>query len=285
MSTSLDYSRSLGIYSYLGNIGVLVLIFSVIGAVFALKNHRRNDNLVLVWIMAMIILSNAYLLGVNVITYRVLIYLLIPLSILGGYGLKISCSKIKEYQESGKYPRFSSPNIRAGFLVVILAICMLGAVLTVNDPDIAVYSAKNEFGKVQIAPPSDSEMDLANWFRENGNQSRSVVISNQFTGMFLATEAGMPLSYGFAHYALKNHTDTPLLRLKEINVGYLVYDKNLVLPAEDKDNPIYMRSINSEFFSLYYFSKNITQNFSQIKPDYATKVYENDDFIVCTIDY
>ncbi|AIS32110.1 MAG: hypothetical protein PHY53_02335 [Methanobacterium formicicum] len=285
MSTSLDYSRSLGIYSYLGNIGALVLIFSVIGAVFALKNHRRKDNLILVWIMVMIILSNAYLLGVNVITYRVLIYLLIPLSILGGYGIKISCCKIKEYQESGKYPRFSSPNIRAGFLVVILAISMLSAVLTVTDPDIAVYSAKNEFGKVQIAPPSDSEVDLANWFRENGNQSRSVVISNQFTGMFLATEAGMPLNYGFAHYALKNHTDTPLLRLKEINVGYLVYDKNLVLPAEDKDNPIYMRSINSEFFSLYYFSKNITQNFSQIKPDYATKVYENDDFIVCTIDY
>ncbi|WP_300426710.1 hypothetical protein [Methanobacterium sp.] len=285
ISTSLNYTRSLGIYSYLGHIGILVIIFSVLGAGFALKNHHRKDNMIIVWIMTMIILSNAYLFGINVITYRVLIYLLIPLSILGGYGIKISCCKLQKFNEKKKYLQFSSTNIMVGFLVVILAISTLSALLTVTDSNIAVYSVKNEFGKVQIAPPSNSEVDLANWFRENGNHSRSVVISNQFTGMFLATEAGMPLNYGFAHYALKNQTDTQLLRLKELNVGYLVYDKNLVLPVEDKNNPIYMRSIYSEFFSLYYFSKNITQNFLEIKPDYATKVYENDEFIVCTINY
>jgi hypothetical protein len=279
MSTSLPSNRPLGIYSYLGNLGILVLIFSIIGAIASVKMHRRKDNVILVWIIAMILLSNAYWFGVNVISYRVLIYLLIPLSILGGYGIHITCQKLKNYK------RFSSKNVRITFLVTIITISMLSAVLTVSNPDIAVFSAKNEFGKVQIAPPSDSEVDLANWFQENGNKSRSLVISNQFTGMFLASKAGMPMNYGFEHYSLKNHTDTPLLRLKEINVGYLVYDKNLVLPSEDKDKPIYIRSINSEFFSLYYFSQNITNNFDDIKPDYATKVYENEDFIVCRIDY
>lgn len=279
MSTSLPFNRSLGIYSYLGNLGILVLTFSVIGAITAIKRHQRKDNVILVWIIAMILLSNAYWFGVNVISYRVLIYLLIPLSILGGYGISIICGKLKNYK------RFSSKKVRITFLVTIIIISILSAVLTVNDPNIAVFNAKNEFGSVQIAPPSDSEVDLANWFQENGNKSRSIVISNQFTGMFLASKAGMPMSYGFEHYSLKNHTDTPLLRLKEINVGYLVYDKNLVLPSEDKDKPIYIRSINSEFFSLYYFSQNITNHFDDIKPDYATKVYENKDFIVCRIDY
>jgi hypothetical protein len=279
MSTSLPTNRPLGIYSYLGNLGIMVLVFAIIGGLFAVKRHQRKDYVIMSWIISMIFLSNAYWFGVNVISYRVLIYLLIPLSILGGYGIHITYNKLKENRH------FSSKNMLTTFFVIILALPMLSAVLTVTDLDIAVYNAKNEFGTVQIAPPSDSEIDLANWFNENGNKSRSLVISNQFTGMFLVSKAGMPMNYGFEHYSLKNHTDTSLLRLKEINVGYLVYDKNLVLPSEDKNIPIYIRSINSEFFSLYYFSKNITTHFDEIKPDYATKVYENDNFIVCTIDY
>jgi hypothetical protein len=47
---------------------------------------------------------------------------------------------------------------------------MVTSVLTVTDPDISVFSVKNEFGNVQIAPPSDAEVDLANWFNENGNK-------------------------------------------------------------------------------------------------------------------
>jgi len=277
MSTSLPVNRPLGIYSYLGNLGILVLIFSIIGAIAAVKRHHRKDNVILVWIIAMILLSNAYWFGVNVISYRVLIYLLIPLSILGGYGIHIACHQLKNYK------RFSSKNVRTTFLVAILIFSMLSAVLTVSDPDIAVFSAKNEFGSVHIAPPSDSEVDLANWFQENGNTSRSLVISNQFTGMFLASEAGMPMNYGFEFYSIKNYPNMTVSKVKEEGVGYLVYDKNLVFPSEDKW--IYIRSVNSEFFPLYYFSQNITTHFDDIKPDYATKVYENEDFIVCRVDY
>lgn len=279
ISTSLPANRPLGIYSYLGNLGIMVLVFAIIGGLCGLKRRLRKDWVIMSWIISMIFLSNAYWFGVNVISYRVLIYLLIPLSILGGYGINITYHKIKENQ------RFASKKVITTFFVIIFALPLLSAALTVTDPDIAEYNAKNEFGTVQIAPPSNSEVDLANWFNENGNKSRSLVISNQFTGMFLVSKANMPMNYGFEHYSLKNHTDTPLLRLKEINVGYLVYDKNLVLPSEDENKSLYIRSVNSEFFSLYYFSQNISTHFNEIKPDYATKVYENDDFIVCTIDY
>jgi hypothetical protein len=102
MNTSLTFNRPLGIYSYLGNLGIMVLVFATIGGVFALKRHQQKDNVILAWIIAMILLSNAYWFGINVITYRVLIYLLIPLSILGGYGIHITCQKLKNY------PRFSS---------------------------------------------------------------------------------------------------------------------------------------------------------------------------------
>ena len=277
MSTSLPFNRSLGLYSYLENLGALVLIFSVIGAIAAIKRHQEKDNVILVWIIAMILLSNAYWFGVNVISYRVLIYLLIPLSILGGYGIHITYHKIKNYQP------LSSKKVQTIFLAAILVISMLSAVMTVSDPDISVFSVKNEFGKVQIAPPSDSEVDLANWFQENGNKSRSLVISNQFTGMFLGSKVGMPMNYGFEFYATKTYPNMTLSQVKDQKIGYLVYDKRLVVPNED--SWLRVMSIQSEFFPLYYFSQNITTNFDRIKPDYATKVYENQDFIVCRVDY
>lgn len=278
MSTSLTSNRPLGLWSYMGNLGILVLIFSIIGAIFAVKRHKRKDNVLIVWIIAMILLSNAYWFGVNVISYRVLIYLLIPLSILGGLGIHTTCQKLKEYK------RFSSKNVRTTFLVIICVLSLLNGVLTVSDPDISIFSAKNEFGNVQIAPPSNSEVELANWFQENGNKSRSLVTNNQFTGMFLASKAGMPMNYGFEYYYYRNIPYLNLTKVKDQGIGYIVYDKNLVLPKEEKT--MYVCSINSEFFPLYYFSQNITNNFDDdIKPDFTTKVYENNDFIVCRVDY
>jgi 4-amino-4-deoxy-L-arabinose transferase-like glycosyltransferase len=278
MSTSLISSRPMSAWSYLGNLGILVLIFSIIGAVFAVKRHQRKDNVLLVWIIAMILLSNAYWFGVNVISYRVLIYLLIPLCILGGYGIHCACHKLKEH------PRFSSKKVRTTFLVIVCVFSLIIGVLTVTDPDISIFNAKNEFGNVQIAPPSNSEVELANWFQENGNTSRSLVTNNQFTGMFLASKAGMPMNYGFEYYSLKDIPYLNISKVKDQGIGYIVYDKNLVLPKEE--NKMYIVSIASEFFPLYYFSQNITKNFDdKIKPDFTTKVYENKDFIVCKVDY
>jgi hypothetical protein len=107
LSTSLPINRSLGLFSYLGNLGILVLIFSLIGGISILKKIQmkefmRKDLVILVWILSMFLLSNAYWFGINVISYRVLIYLLIPLSILGGYGINVIYQKLKNNE------RFSS---------------------------------------------------------------------------------------------------------------------------------------------------------------------------------
>ncbi len=66
----------------------MVLIFAVIGVVFAIKKMQKKNIYIIVWIVTMFLLSEAYWFGINVISYRVLIYLLIPLSILGGFGVK-----------------------------------------------------------------------------------------------------------------------------------------------------------------------------------------------------
>ncbi|BDZ71279.1 hypothetical protein GCM10025861_17960 [Methanobacterium petrolearium] len=290
LSTSLPLNRSLGFFSYLGNLGVLVLIFSLIGFISILKKIQikefmRKDLVILVWILSMFLLSNAYWFGINVISYRVLIYLLIPLSILGGYGIKVAYQKIKDNE------RFSSKNAHSVFLVVIFCLAFFSGILTVENPKIATYGIKNQEGYIQTAPPSDSEADLANWFNENGNSSRYVVISNQFTGMFLAASTNMSFREGFQYFSTNSNVTieekgvktSTINNFKKANVGYVVYDKRLVTSPEEK--PLALRMVDTEFFPLQYFTQDIHSNINRIKPEFSRVVYENKDFIVCEINW
>jgi len=295
-SSSLIVNRPLSLWGYLGNIGVLVLIFAIVGCGVALKKHRRKDQVIIVWIIAMILLSNAYWFGINVISYRVIIYLLIPLSILGGLGLTYIINRLEEYQKdkpqkgdgksdgihgpTKKYPFISSPKFGAALLIVIFILCTFSAVLTVTNPKVTTFGVKNPFETVQIAPPSDSEVELANWFKDNGNKSRSIIISNQFVGMLVATVAGMPMHYDFDYFSIK---DLPLSERQKENIGYVVFDKRLVLSPQD--NVFYLKKVESEFYPLYYSSVDIPSNIIHIQPDNSHVVYENEDFIVFEIEY
>ena len=290
LSTSLPLNRSIGLFSYLGNLGILVLIFSLIGGISILKKIQtkefmRKDLVILVWIISMFLLSNAYWFGINVISYRVLIYLLIPLSILGGYGINVIYQKLKNNE------RFSSKNVHTIFLVAIFCLAFFSGILTVENPKIATYGIKNQEGYIQTAPPSDAEVDLANWFNENGNSSRYVVISNQFTGMFLATDTNMSFREGFQYFSTNSNVtieekgvkSSTLANFKKANVGYVVYDKRLVTSPEEKT--LSLRVIDTEFFPLQYFTQDIQSNINRIKPEFSRVVYENEDFIVCEINW
>ncbi|OPX58988.1 MAG: hypothetical protein A4E25_01415 [Methanobacterium sp. PtaB.Bin024] len=290
LSTSLPINRSLGLFSYLGNLGILVLIFSLIGGISILKKIQmkefmRKDLVILVWILSMFLLSNAYWFGINVISYRVLIYLLIPLSILGGYGINVIYQKLKNNE------RFSSKNVHTIFLVAILCLSLFSGIFTVENPKIATYGIKNQEGYIQTAPPSDAEVDLANWFNENGNSSRYVVISNQFTGMFLAADTNMSFREGFQYFSTNSNVtieekgvkSSTLANFKKANVGYVVYDKRLVTSPEEKT--LSLRVIDTEFFPLQYFTQDIQSNINRIKPEFSRVVYENEDFIVCEINW
>jgi len=273
IGTYLPTNRPLGIFNYTRNLGFLVLIFSVIGGLIALSKRRRKDLIIMVWILVIFLLSNAYWFGVNVITYRVLIYLLIPLSIIGGFGLSYIYQKMKDYK------LFSSRQFRTGFLVVVFALSILNGFLTVENPKIGNFGVKNQFGVFQIAPPSQSDVDLAVWFKENGNTQKSFITNNMFTGTFLATMAEIPMHYSSEYYLISNGANETLFN-KE-GIGYIVYDKRLVLPGQNSG--LYFKMINSEFYPLFYSSVNINENINSLKPSFSKVVYENKDYIVCKI--
>ena len=272
ISTSLPANRPLGIFSYVKNLGFLVLIFSILGGIIALNKRRRKDTIVMVWILVMFLLSNAYWFGVNVITYRVLIYLLIPLSILGGFGLSYIYHWLKENKNF-------SVQLSTTFLVIVFILSILNGFITVENPKIGSFGVKNQYGVVQISPPSPSEEDLARWFQENGDRQKSFITNNMFTGNFLSTMTGIPMHYSSTYYLIANGANETLFNKK--GIGYIVYDKRLVLPG--KNSGFYMNRVNSEFYPLFYSSVNIKENINSLKPPFSEVVYENKDYIVCKI--
>ncbi|HSQ02379.1 MAG TPA: hypothetical protein VLM77_03955, partial [Methanobacterium sp.] len=223
------------------------------------------------WIIVLLLLSQAYLFGINVLSPRVLIYILIPLSILAGFGVKQTYHRLKDHE------RYSSDMFRSAFLIVLFALSIFFGVLTVENPNMGVFSAKTEFGYVQIAPPSSSEVDISNWFKLNGDKNKSITISNLYTGVLIATETGMPINYEFDSI----NNETPRSYFEYNNIGYIVYDKRLALPKENET--LYHWESSSEMFSLFYFNKILFESLYALKPEFAVVVYENNDFIVCEI--
>lgn len=269
--TSLNYNQPLSFDKYLRNFGLLVTVFSLVGAFFAIKLRRRKDVYIFTWIISMIILSKAYYFGINVLSSRVLIYIVIPLSILGGFGVSQVYYKLKDYK------RFSSGKFRSSFLICIFALSILFGVLNVSDPTLGSYYANTIFGSVQIAPPSPSEVGVADWFKSNGDKNKSISISNLYTGVLIATESGMPINYEFAN--INNTTNKSYFETN--NIGYIVYDKRLTLPPDY--NTLNRYQANSELYPLYYYNKILYQNVNQLKPPFTKVVYENKDFIVCEV--
>ena len=270
-NTSLNYSQPLGLLKYLRNFGLLLSIFSLFGAILAVMMRRKKDVYLLVWIIVMFLLSISYLIGINVISARLLIYMIIPLSILGGFGVSHVYYTLKNYD------RFSSKRFRSAFLIGVYSLSLLFGVLNVSDPNMGSYYADTIFSSVKISPPSSSEVELANWFKLNGDKNKSITISNLYTGIFIASESGMPINYGFNYV---NNT-TSISYFESNNIGYIVYDKRLILPPDY--NTLNRYQANSELFPLFYYNKILYQNIDKLKPDYTKVVYENNDFIVCEI--
>lgn len=266
----LSSNRPLNIRGYL-DIGYLVLIFAITGIIFSLKKLKRKDLFILTWILLMFLISIAYWFGINVISYRLLVYLLLPLSIMGGFGL----SEI--YQNLKSYERFSLDKFAWIFLVMVFIISIVSGILTVEDPDLAVFAVENQYGKVEIAPPSTSMVDLAAWFNSHGNKSKSIMTNNLFTGTYLATVTGMPIHYGFEDFN-KNITQSAF---NDAQIGYLVLDKRLSL--SENSETLQLIPVKSEFYPLVYFSKPISSNLDELLPDFIKVVYENQDYIVCQI--
>lgn len=257
--TSLPVNEPISNLKYVVYLGIL-LLFAVFGGILALKKRRNEDVLVLVWILVVFLTSKAYWFGVNVLSIRLLVHLLIPFSILGGLGLSYLYEDFKKQE-------FPHSRVRSGFLIATFVVASLFAVTTVEDPNFGVlprYTNTADFKTPQIAPPTESDADLANWFNRNGDGKSLVISNNYFTTQFLSATTVQPTGSSKTSqnciWSCFNQSE-----LNEVGAGYFVYDKRLI------------------------YSKNTTQiistglfmfNVGSLIPTNARLVYENTDYAV-----
>lgn len=261
-STSLSFTRSLSIYGYLKYFGILLSLFAIIGCIFTVKNRDKKNIFILTWITSLFLLSVSYLFGINVESDRVLIYILIPLSILGGYGL------VRFYSTLEGSGYFNSSRIKYVFLITIFLLSLVSGISTAEKS--FTFNAQSKFGSVQIAPPSPSEFDLANWLNVNGDQNKKVIISNTYSGILLNVITNMAI-LNFENFN-KNISKSIL---DSENIGYVIFDKRLTVQSENET--LYFVDGGS---GLFYYSGDIHITAFEVIPDSAVVAYENSDFIV-----
>ena len=218
-------------------------------------------------------MSKSYWFGVNVYSIRLLVHLLLPISILGGMGLSYLYLDFKKKE-------FPSKPIRSIFLITIFVISSLFAISTVTDPlfpQIPKYSSGTNLVNVQIVPPSNSDLDMAKWFNVNGNNSKSVLITNIYSGWILLSLTGQPIATinATAPSYLDGRKTTPFIikEIKNSDIGYLVYDKRLNFSSQNSSSTVV------RYQDLIYYSTDI----HTIIPSYARIVHENDNYIICEI--
>ena len=147
-----------------------------------------------------------------------------------------------------------------------------------ENPLIAYNGISNQYGSFQIAPPTSSDVDLAYWFNENGNRSKSIMSNDLYACTFVTAETGMPISGdNFAEF----NPSASESYFKEVKIGYIVLDKRLSF--QSNNGTFYMVEYVTDVYPLFYYSGNIRSNLNEILPNYVKVVYENKDFLVCEV--
>jgi len=158
---------ALPLNKYLTHLGLLISILSLAGIIHAAGRRKKRDIIMIVWIVFVLVLSFAYLVGVKVLSERVLYFALFPMATL-------SASIFTSIRiENSKWPFYA-------LVLMVSMYCLYDGLALVSSLKLEV---------------SDSELDVAEWFRYNGDHV-SVVVSDYHIQAPIVAIAGQPVSAG-----------------------------------------------------------------------------------------
>lgn len=262
---------AMGLERYVRCVGI-PLIFSIVGLYFSFK--KKEFLFVSLWALIAFLITNLHWFGIPVYTFRLLLYLLVPMVILGGYAI----SNILDNVQNEK--RDMATILTIALIILSFVLC----IVHINDPSVNIYSSSTEQSTYQIAPPTSEEVEVLNWFEKEDVQNKSILINNLFFGTVISSVDEIPIHYGFDVYTNKSLTKSSYNSLNEEKIGYIVYDKSLILNDSDDYNYLDVQFVNGSYYPSYYFTKKITDdNFNNIKLQHTEKEFENDRFIICKV--
>lgn len=203
-------SEVMGIGGYLQIFGVISLILMPIGGYLILKRRKIKDLLVLTWFLSILFLANIYLLGIDVLSERILSFAVFPLAIIAGLGLD--------------YVRIHfNKKLFYSLAAITVAAAIFSGTYYISDTE-------------PIVTPS--EIDVAHWFNENGDGRGVVVSSNYKLDPTIVAISGQPVATGgydngrldrldIGKYTVGNFTK---LNITVDKVGYIVLDVGMETP-------------------------------------------------------
>lgn len=264
--------KAMGLERYIKCVGILPLIFGIMGLYYSIKNKKHL--FICIWALVAFVITNLHWIGIPVYTYRLLIYFVVPASILGGYAFGQLLEKVSVDYKS----------LASTLIIVFIILTFISACTSLADESVKYSSVTTQESTFHIAPPLGEEQEVINFFKSQNATNKSILINNLFFGMIISSNNAIPMHYSFDVYASPSSRKASLSSLEEENIGYIVYDKSLVLSNATEYTPLDVEYVEADYYPVYYFTNKITEdNFYNIQVSGTTKVFENNRFIVCQV--
>ncbi len=232
-----DVPYAVSLFSYPKFFGVITLVFAFLGAFKMLKRRYNQDILILSFLITILIISNLNYFGVPILSNRILTFALFPLLVMAGVGVKYFLTIIEEKNISTKFSYIFISSI-------YVAAVLIGSSMLVDfDKGILWLKA------------SDSELDIAEWFQENGDKKK-VVVAYNFRDSFIVAVSRQPVAVGGYGQGITNSLDTQKYfdgRVSKSdyitdNVGYIVLYSGMKAPSHVQ------LAYNNSLYEIYIFN-------------------------------
>jgi hypothetical protein len=162
-------------------VGVPAIIFALLWVFIRFRRNKeekveklsRKEILIIIWVIFLLLLSNAYLLGFSILIDRILNFLVFPVVVTAALGLESIRSLDGKNQVYGKLYQ------------VLVVILIISAVLS------------GLFYATSVKPlVNDTQRDLAQWFSENGDKEGVVMSLTEGIDPVIVSIARQPVSTG-----------------------------------------------------------------------------------------
>ncbi|MEN6591975.1 MAG: glycosyltransferase family 39 protein [Methanobacterium sp.] len=281
---------------YIRYLGIIPTLLATLGGLSLLRKGENKDIFILVWSLSTLILSRAYLIGVDLIPIRVLEVASYPLIIMGGYGLAVTLdvlekilNKNNQYKTHQKINSSKNPfknlkkHIKLTVLILLSAFTLIsGAVFAdgytpnlISPDDLhsdyifpesvhILFNPLDDIFKFQVIADRFGDLTLAqnregvvDWFKYNGERDKTV-------------------------YSVDSYLDTIIIsttRMKVIKGGY---SESIPLSVF-KRNMDDVGSLNREQLLKDNIKYLLLRNGMTI-PLYAQEVYRNGNYVICVVE-
>lgn len=231
-----DSPYMVSLLSYPKFFGVLTLLFAFLGAIPMIKRRSRQDLLILTFLIFILLVSNLNYLGVPILSNRFLTFALFPLVVMAGVGVKYFKTVIEEKNISRKCYGI--------FIACVYVSSVMVGYSMLADVDSGFFWLR----------ASDGELDIAEWFQENGDK-KSVVVGYNFRDPFIVAISRQPVAIGGYGQGIVHTLDIQKYAGGGVNQSDYINDNvgYVVLPSGMKAPPYTALAYKNSYYQIFTF--------------------------------